>query len=105
MEKIDPPYKKKCEYLGLKHRVYPFFFKSRTYELQKNRPFLSEIQNDDAYLLYVGVAGPGQCPTLSPGTVPFFSCCVPFLTDILSHVAITSRFLKIHTSVSRYQTN
>ena len=49
-----PPLSKKCA----KNR--PFFLKSRTYELQKTRPLFSEIQNDDAYLLYVGVAGPGN---------------------------------------------
>ena len=38
----------------------PFFSKSRTCRLLKNRPFLREIQNDDAYLLTTGVAGPGN---------------------------------------------
>ena len=37
----------------------PFFPKSRTCRLLKNRPFLREIQNDDAYPLIIGVAGPG----------------------------------------------
>ena len=33
--------------------------KSRTYKIPKNRPFLSEIQNDDAYPSTGSVAGPG----------------------------------------------
>ena len=37
-----PPFQKKCEYLGKKKR--PFFSKSRTCRLLKNRPFLREIQ-------------------------------------------------------------
>ena len=53
---IDPPYQKNAN-IWAKNR--PFFSKSRTYELQENRPFLSGIQNDDAYLFYMGVAGPG----------------------------------------------
>ena len=41
-----PPILQKCDFLG-KNR--PYFSKSRTCELPKNRPFLSEIQNEDAY--------------------------------------------------------
>ena len=53
-----PPFKKKkCEYLGPKKD--PFFQNRGHADLKKNRPFLSEIQNDDAYLLTPGVAGPG----------------------------------------------
>ena len=56
METIDPLYPKNGN-IEAKNR--PFFSKTRTYGLHKKRPFLSGIQNDDAYLLYVGVAGPG----------------------------------------------
>ena len=56
MEKIDTLFQK-MRISGQKNG--PFFSKSRTCRLYKNRPFLSEIQNDDAYLLTTGVAGPG----------------------------------------------
>ena len=65
MEKIDPLYKKKKKKRIFRPKTDPFFSKSRKYGLHKNRPFLSGIQNDDAYLLYVGVAGPGP-KSLSP---------------------------------------
>ena len=56
MEKIDPLLKKNANIWA---KNGPFFPKSRTCRLYKNRPFLSEIQNDDAYPLPTGVAGPG----------------------------------------------
>ena len=42
-----------------------FLKKSRTYEIPKNRPFLSEIQNNDAYPLTGRVEGPGPDPSKS----------------------------------------
>ena len=54
-----------------------FFSKSRTCRLHKNIPFLSGIQNDDAYLLYLGVAGPGYDYLLNEITIEFFDV-LPF---------------------------
>ena len=54
--KNRPPFQKNANMWA---KNGPFFFKSRTCRLYKNGPFLSEIQNDDAYPLTTGVAGPG----------------------------------------------
>ena len=74
MEKIDPLYQKNVNILA-KNR--PFFSKSRTYGIhKKNKNFLNGIQNDDAYLLSVGVAGPGPKQTMCsrPGAEQLTSC-------------------------------
>ena len=55
--KNRPPFQKN---VNIWAKNGPFFSKSRTCRLYKNRPFLSEIQNDDAYPLRNGVAGPGM---------------------------------------------
>ena len=56
MEKIDPLLRKN---VNIKAKNGPFFSKSRTCGLKKNRPFHREIQNDDGYPLTTGVVGPG----------------------------------------------
>ena len=48
MEKKYPPFYKNVNVLGKKNNL---FFKIADMRTSQNRPFLSEIQNDDAYLL------------------------------------------------------
>ena len=56
MEKIDPLWQKVRIF---RQKRDPFFFKMANMPTLKDRPFLREIQNDDAYPLVWGVAGLG----------------------------------------------
>ena len=56
MEKIDPLFQKMRIF---RQKNDPFFKIADMPTFLKNRPFLREIQNDDAYSFSTGVAGPG----------------------------------------------
>ena len=58
MEKMDPFFQKMRT---SRPKTDPIFQNRGHADFEKNRPFLREIQNDDAYPLTTGVAGPGGC--------------------------------------------